>query len=100
VTNSYRVLSDERKKLQEEGLMPSHWSTGSWQLFKNKYLYQASNPKEQYQRIAATLAAHTPDPSEWKEKFLNKVRYCVVNCFHFISPIHFLETVSISALHL
>lgn len=71
MTNSYRVLSDERKKLQEEGLMPAHWSTGSWQLFKNKYLYQASNPKEQYQRIAATLAAHTPDPSDWKEKFFD-----------------------------
>lgn len=71
MTNSYRVLSDERKKLQEEGLMPTHWSTGSWQLFKNKYLYQASNPKEQYQRIAATLAAHTPDPSDWKEKFFD-----------------------------
>lgn len=71
MTNSYRVLSEERKKLQEDGLMPAHWSTGSWQLFKNKYLYQASNPKEQYQRIAATLAAHTPDPSEWKEKFFD-----------------------------
>lgn len=71
MTNSYRVLSDERKKLQEEGLMPAHWSTGSWQLFKNKYLYQAANPKEQYQRIAATLAAHTPDPSDWKEKFFD-----------------------------
>lgn len=71
MTNSYRVLSEERKKLQEDGLMPSHWSTGSWQLFKNKYLYQAANPKEQYQRIAATLAAHTPDPSEWKEKFFD-----------------------------
>ena len=71
MTNSYRVLSEERKKLQEDGLMPVHWSTGSWQLFKNKYLYQASNPKEQYQRIAATLAAHTPDPSDWKEKFFD-----------------------------
>ena len=71
MTNSYRALSDERKKLQEDGLMPAHWSTGSWQLFKNKYLYQAANPKEQYQRIAATLAAHTPDPSHWKEKFFD-----------------------------
>ena len=71
MTNSYRVLSEERKKLQEDGLMPAHWSTGSWQLFKNKYLYQSANPKEQYQRIAATLAAHTPDPSEWKEKFFD-----------------------------
>lgn len=71
MSNSYRALSDERKKLQEEGLMPAHWSTGSWQLFKNKYLYQAKNPKEQYQRIAATLAVHTPDPQEWKEKFFD-----------------------------
>lgn len=71
MSTSYRVLSDERKKLQDEGLMPAHWSTGSWQLFKNKYLYQAANPKEQYQRIAATLAAHTPDPSHWKEKFFD-----------------------------
>lgn len=71
MTNSYRVLSDERKKMQEEGLMPLHWSTGSWQLFKNKYLYKADNPKEQYQRIAATLATHTPDPSMWKEKFFD-----------------------------
>jgi ribonucleoside-diphosphate reductase alpha chain len=57
--------------MQAEGLMPLHWSTGSWQLFKNKYLYQASNPKEQYQRIASTLAVHTPDPQEWKEKFFD-----------------------------
>ena len=71
MSNSYRALSDERKKLQQEGLMPDHWSTGSWQLFKSKYLYQASNPKEQYQRIAATLATHTPDPSHWKEKFFD-----------------------------
>ena len=71
MSSSYRALSDERKKLQAEGLMPEHWSTGSWQLFKNKYLYKADNPKEQYQRIAATLAVHTPDPSLWKEKFFD-----------------------------
>lgn len=71
MSSSYRTLSDERKKLQAEGLMPEHWSTGSWQLFKNKYLYKADNPKEQYQRIAATLAVHTPDPSMWKEKFFD-----------------------------
>ena len=71
MSSSYRALSDERKKLQQEGLMPDHWSTGSWQLFKSKYLYQAASPKEQYQRIAATLATHTPDPSHWKEKFFD-----------------------------
>lgn len=65
----YDKLSEERKKMQAEGLMPLHWSTGSWQLFKDKYLYQADNPKEQYQRIASTMAAHTPNPPEWKDKF-------------------------------
>lgn len=69
--SSYRTLSDERKKMQSEGLMPSHWSTGSWQLFKSKYLYNAKNPKEQYMRIAATLSAHTPEPEKWKKKFFD-----------------------------
>ncbi len=65
----YDKLSEERKKLQAEGEMPTFWSTGSWQLFKNKYLYQAETPKQQYTRIAKTLAAHTPDPQEWEQKF-------------------------------
>lgn len=67
----YDKLSEERKKLQAEGLMPKHWSTASWQLFKDKYLYQAANPKEQYLRIASTMAAHTPNPNEWKDKFFD-----------------------------
>lgn len=71
MSNIYDKLSEERKKLQAEGNIPDWWSTGGWQLFKEKYMYQASNPKEQYQRIAATLAAHTTDPSVWKEKFFD-----------------------------
>tara|TARA_Y100000593_G_scaffold94032_1_gene191242 strand:+ start:42485 stop:44167 length:1683 start_codon:yes stop_codon:yes gene_type:complete len=67
----YDKLSEERKKLQEEGTCPSWWSTGGYQLFKEKYQYQAVNPKEQYMRIAGTLAAHTPDPQEWKQKFFD-----------------------------
>lgn len=67
----YNKLSEERKKLQEEGLAPEWYTTPGWQLFKEKYLYQANNPREQYERIAATLAVHTPNPHEWKEKFFN-----------------------------
>lgn len=67
----YDKLSEERKRLQADGNMPEHWSTGGWQLFKNKYLYQAKHPREQYERIAATLAVHTPNPPEWKEKFFD-----------------------------
>lgn len=69
--NIYRALSDERKKLQAEGLMPSWWSTGGWQLFKEKYMYQAKNPYEQYMRIARTLAVHTKDPDLWAKKFFD-----------------------------
>lgn len=67
----YDKLSNERKKLQTDGEMPEWWSTGGWQLFKEKYLFQASTPKEQYQRIARTLAIHTPDPELWKDKFFD-----------------------------
>lgn len=71
MSNKYDKLSEERKKLQSEGLMPDHWSTGSWQLFKEKYLYEAENPREQYERIASTLSVHTKDPGFWKEKFFD-----------------------------
>ena len=69
--NIYRKLSDERKKLQAAGRMPAWWSTGGWQLFKEKYLYQAVDPHEQYMRIARTLAAHTKDPELWTAKFFD-----------------------------
>lgn len=68
---TYETLSKERKQMQEAGLMPTHWSTASWQLFKEKYLYKADNPREQYMRIAKTLSAHTPDPAVWCEKFFD-----------------------------
>ena len=35
----YTKLSTERKELQEKDLIPSWYTTGGWQLFKEKYLY-------------------------------------------------------------
>lgn len=71
MTSVYERLSDERKKLQAQDLAPAFWTTGGYQLFKEKYLYQAANPREQYERIARTLAAHTPDPQKWFTKFFD-----------------------------
>lgn len=71
MSNIYDKLSEERKKLQEDDLAPYFFTTSGWQLYKEKYLYQANNPREQFQRIASTLAMHTPDPNVWKEKFFN-----------------------------
>lgn len=67
----YGKLSAERKKMQAEGVMPDWFSTGGWQLFKDRYLYKADNPKQQYERIAATLSKHTPDPEEFKTIFFD-----------------------------
>ena len=61
-------LSKERKELQEQDLLPSWYTTGGWQLLKDKYLW-AENPRAQYQHIADTLAAHTDDKEKWRDKF-------------------------------
>lgn len=65
---NYEALSDERKKLQEEGLAPEWWSTPGYQLFKERYQW-ADTPYLQYETIARTLARHTFDPSYWERVF-------------------------------
>lgn len=73
----YDKLSEERKKMQEAGTMPEWFSTAGWQLFKDKYLYEASNPKEQYQRIANTAAKYVeqklphPKGKVWSQVFFD-----------------------------
>jgi len=70
--NIYSKLSQERKELQEQGLLPEWYTTAGWQLFKGKYLYDAATPKEHYERIAATAAKHlagTKYESEAESKF-------------------------------
>lgn len=63
-------LSAERKQLQAEDLLPEWFSTAGYQLFKQKYLW-ADTPRQQYETIAATLAAHTDDAPRWKHEFFN-----------------------------
>lgn len=63
-------FSKERKKLQAEGLAPEWMATAGWQLMKKKYLNAGSKtPKDQYQRIAKTLAKYAPEvyPDWWNE---------------------------------
>lgn len=68
---SENIYSKERKELQEQGLIPDWMSTGSWQIYKQKYLYNADNVREQYHRIADTLARHVEGkyPAWWDEVF-------------------------------
>ena len=79
---SYRELSKERKQMQADGTMPEWYSTAGWQLFKAKYLYQATTVKEQFERIARTAAQHLPSDirSEGESKFYNMMWDGVLSC--------------------
>lgn len=69
--NIYDKLSKERKALQSSGNMADWWSTGAWQLFKAKYLYEADTPRQQYKRIAKTLGQYVEGyyPDWWIDTF-------------------------------
>lgn len=66
----YNKLSEERKRLQASGDLPVWFTTGGWQLFKEKYLW-AETPRKQYESIAATLSSHTDDAPRWKDRFFD-----------------------------
>ena len=74
MSNIYKELSEERKKLQTQGLVPDWYSTGGYQMFKEKYEYDTNglSVKGQFQRIAKTAASHligTKYESEAEQKF-------------------------------
>lgn len=58
--NIYEKLSKERKQLQKEGLVPEWYTTGGYQLFKEKYEYETNGEsvKGQFKRIAKTAAKY------------------------------------------
>lgn len=66
----YDKISNERKQLQKDGELPEWYTTAGWQLFKERYLW-AETPRKQYETIASTLAAHSPDYDVWKDKFFH-----------------------------
>ena len=61
------ALSVERKALQAAGEVPDWYTTGGWQLFKNKYAYRGESVKSRFKTIADSLAADAPTvyPSWW-----------------------------------
>jgi len=58
--NIYRKLSEERKQLQQQGLVPDWYTTAGFQMFKEKYEYEVHgrSVKGQFERIARTAAKH------------------------------------------
>jgi ribonucleoside-diphosphate reductase alpha chain len=60
VGSLYTKLSQERKELQEKGLVPDWYTTGGYQMFKSKYEYETNgrSVRGQFERIASTAAKH------------------------------------------
>lgn len=72
--NLYKDLSDKRKELQEQGLVPNWYTTGGFQMFVDKYEYDTNGQsvKGQFERIATTAAKHlvgTAFEVDAKDKF-------------------------------
>lgn len=69
--NLYKVLSEERKVLQEQGLVPEWYTTAAYQMFKSKYEYQTNgrSVRGQFERIAKTAAKHVSMFKEAEGKF-------------------------------
>jgi ribonucleoside-diphosphate reductase alpha chain len=70
IEDHYRALSEERKRLQREGLLPPWFTTGGWQLFKSKYSDKESPTFHHRARvIAQTAAKYTHEPERYVEVF-------------------------------
>lgn len=56
--NIYEQLSEERKQLQSEERVPIWYTTAGWQMFKEKYMYETTDVRGQFDRISRTAAKH------------------------------------------
>ena len=74
VKTIYQELSEERKKLQSEGLLPNWLTTSAWQMLKEKYTTEEHPDLYSiYKRVSATAAKHLPLElrEEYEHKFFN-----------------------------
>ncbi len=60
MVSQYEKLSVERKEQQALGKFPEWFTTGGYQMFKDKYEYDADGFNEQIDRIAKHLAEYAP----------------------------------------
>ena len=67
---SHEELSQERKDLQEKGLLPTFYTTAGYQLLKKKYLQEGETAKDRYVAVANCASQYTTDPEYWSKRFL------------------------------
>ena len=72
----YEQLSNERKEQQALGNVPDWFTTGGYQMFKSKYMWEGMNVNDTFMRIAKCAAKHMPIATDfWCGQFyeiLNK----------------------------
>lgn len=73
VDNIYDKLSRERKEQQLLGKYPEWFTTGSYQMFKESYEYQADGYAEQIRRIAKTLASYAPNFLKPEDEYYDRI---------------------------
>lgn len=72
--NKRDFLSAERKRLQQQGLVPEWATTDAWALFKSKYMEGSTSWLDRAQTIAKTAAQHAPgDKEEWRKRFFDVI---------------------------
>lgn len=73
MAKSFEEYSLERKKLQEEGVVPEWYSTQAWQMFSTKYSVQGeAGVKGRFETISKTLSKYMVGAEkEWEDKFFN-----------------------------
>ena len=68
----YEELGEERKQLQEKGLLPIWVTTIAWQMLKENYLSEEyPDLKSVYTRVANHAAKYTTNQIEWSAKFFD-----------------------------
>jgi ribonucleoside-diphosphate reductase alpha chain len=68
----YEELGEERKALQEQGLLPDWVTTPSWQMLKENFVTEEyPNLKSIFTRVSKYASKYTNNPEEWERKFFD-----------------------------
>lgn len=73
MAKSFEELSDERKKLQADGLVPDWYTTQAYQMFSSKYAVpNEMRVRGRFEKIAFTLSRYMKgQEDEWNKKFFD-----------------------------
>src|SRR5690625_4632380 len=73
MAKNFEELSEERKRLQEEGSLPEWYTTQSYQMFDSRYRVPGENHvRGRFETIAKTLSQYMEgQEEEWEGRFFN-----------------------------